>query len=49
MADKSFEDGLKKWYGDRFANVSHSSTEEVIKNVYDDFASKFEEVIAKIE
>lgn len=44
MAAKSYETGYRKHLGDRLSNVSHDTTEEEIKNIYQDWASKYEKV-----
>lgn len=45
MAEKSYEAGYKKCFGDRLANISHATTEGEIEDVYDNLASKYDEVI----
>ena len=44
MAIKSYEAAYKKYFGDRFDNISHDATEEQIKQLYDDWASEYDQV-----
>ena len=44
MAAKTYEAGYSKYYGDRSKNVSKSTTEEEIKQLYRDWASSYDEV-----
>ena len=44
MAAESYESGYLKHYGPRFENVSYDSTEEVIKDVYANWASQYDKV-----
>jgi len=44
MAEKSYEAGFRKYYGDVLDNVSRSTTQEEIKDVYANWASKYDEV-----
>ena len=45
MAAKTYEAGYSKYYGDRLKNVSKStSEEEIIKQLYRDWASSYDEV-----
>jgi len=44
MAHKSFEAGYRKYFGDILNTVSHTTTEEEIKEVYANFASSYDEV-----
>ena len=46
MATNSYEAGYKKCFGDRLANLSHATTEGEIKDVDDNWASKYDEVIS---
>ena len=48
MASKSYKAGFEKRYGDRYTNVSHSTTDKEIKEVYDEWASTYEKVITNI-
>ena len=48
MASKSYESSYKKHYGQRLANISHDTTEEQIKQVYQDWANQYEKVGANI-
>ena len=46
MATKDHVAGYAKYFGSRFANLSpEATTEEQIKDVYKEWASKFDEVI----
>lgn len=46
MATKDHVAGYAKYFGNRFANLSpEATTEEQIKDVYKEWASKFDEVI----
>ena len=44
MAAKSYEAGVRKYYGDRLTNISDDTTNEVIRHVYDDWASEYDKV-----
>ena len=44
MAAKTYEAGYSKYYGDRLKNVSKSTSEEEIKQLYRDWASSYDEV-----
>ena len=46
MATKSYDEaGYKKCFGDRLVNISHATEEGEIKDVYKEWASKYDEVI----
>lgn len=45
MAAESYESGYLKHYGPRFENVSYDSTEEVIKDVYANWASQYDKEV----
>ena len=44
MSAKTYEAGYSKYYGDRLKNVSKSTSEEEIKQLYRDWASSYDEV-----
>ena len=44
MAAKTYEAGYSKYYGDRLKNVSKSTSEEEIKQLYRDWASSYDKV-----
>ena len=44
MAAKSYEAGVRKYYGDRLTNISDDTTSEGIRHVYDDWASEYDKV-----
>ena len=44
MAAKSYEAGVRKYYGDRLTNISDDTTSEEIRHVYDNWASKYDKV-----
>ena len=39
-----YQDGFYRYFGDKLRNLSHNTTEEEIKHVYDDWASDYEKV-----
>ncbi|XP_068670891.1 methyltransferase-like protein 27 [Montipora capricornis] len=45
MAAESYESGYLKHYGPRFENVSYDSTEEIIKDVYANWASQYDKEV----
>ena len=44
MAAKSYDAGVRKYYGDRLTNISEDTTSEGIRHVYDDWASEYDKV-----
>ena len=44
MAAKSYEAGVRKYYGDRLTNISDDTTIEEIRHVYDNWASEYDKV-----
>ena len=44
MAAKSYEAGVRKYYGDRLTNISGDTTSEEIRHVYDNWASEYDKV-----
>ena len=44
MAAKSYEAGVRKYYGDRLTNISDDTTSEEIRHVYDNWASEYDKV-----
>ena len=44
MAAKSNEAAYKKYYGGRYDNISHDTTEEQIKQIYNDCANQYDQV-----
>jgi len=48
MAANSYEDAYKKYFGDRFDNVTHDSTDEEIRKLFDDWASEYDEANAPV-
>ena len=44
MAATSYEAAYSKYYGDRLKGISHQTTEEEIKDVYDKWANEYEKV-----
>ena len=44
MAAKSYDAGVRKYYGDRLTNISDDTTSEGIRHVYDDWASEYDKV-----
>ena len=44
MAHKSFEAGYRKYFGPFLSKISHTSTEEEIKECYASYASSYDEV-----
>ena len=44
MAAKSYEAGVRKYYGDRLTNISGHTTSEEIRHVYDNWASEYDRV-----
>jgi len=46
MATNSYEAAYKKYFGDRFDNITHDATEEEIRKLYDDWASEYDQELA---
>ena len=44
MAAKSYDAGVRKYYGDRLTNISDDTTSEGIRHVYDDWVSEYDKV-----
>ena len=44
MAAKSYEAGVRKYYGDRLTDISDDTTSEEIRHVYDNWASEYDKV-----
>ena len=44
MAAKSYEAGVRKYYGNRLTNISDDTTSDWIRHVYDDWASEYDKV-----
>lgn len=44
MAASSYEATYKKYFGNRFDNISHDATEEDIRQLFDDWASEYDQV-----
>ena len=44
MAAKSYEAGVRKYYGDRLTNITDDTTSEEIRHVYDNWASEYDKV-----
>ena len=44
MAAKSYEAGYREYAGNRFDNITHDTSEEQIRELYDDWAKEYDEV-----
>ena len=44
MAAKSYEAGVRKYYGDKLTDISDDTTSEEIRHVYDNWASEYNKV-----
>ena len=44
MAAKSYEAAYKKYFRGRYDNISHDTTEEQIKQIYNDCANQYDQV-----
>ena len=47
MAISTYEASYKKYFGDRFENISKDSTDEEVRHLYDKWAADYDKVTIK--
>ena len=48
MHSRSNQTGFNRCFGNRFANLSHATTEDEIKQTYDDWSGDYDKVTSTV-